>query len=57
MFLECPYWVKQASTVTVLSACFVIFIVQVQLLLILNEPEEIFDEFGDLEPIASLQIS
>ena len=29
---------------------------QVQLLLILHEPEEIFDEFGDLEPIASLQI-
>ena len=35
---------------------FVVFIVQVKLLLILHEPEEIFDEFGDLEPIASLQI-
>ena len=46
----------QASAVTVLPTCFVIFIVQVQLLLILHEREEMFDEFGDLEPITSLQI-
>ena len=55
MFLECPWWVKPASAVPVLSTCFVIFIVQVQLLLILHKPEEILDEFGDLEPIAPLQ--
>ena len=55
MFLECPWWVKQASAVPGLSTCFVTFIVQVQLLLILHEPEEILDEFGYLEPIAPLQ--
>ena len=56
MFLECPLWVKQASAVTVLSTYFVIFIVQVQLLFILREPDEIFDDSVDLEPIASVQI-
>ena len=56
MFLECPLWVKQASAVTALSTYFVIFIVQVQLLFILREPDEIFDDSVDLEPIASVQI-
>ena len=37
-----PIVVTQASDVTVLLTCFWSFIVQVQLLLILHEPEEMF---------------